>query len=248
MNEKKRRTVFILAAGLGSRLKELTHDKPKALVEVNGKTMLETNIEKLINQGFNHIVINIHHFGDKIIDFLKDKKYKGIEIEISDERELLFDTGGAILKALPYFKKSEAVLIHNVDVFIDIDLSKIYDEFVASDNAVLLLTQNRNDKRKIAFDENDNYIGTYNLDKSEEENGIILKNTYKLLSFSGIHYFKPEYFQDFELKPCYVFALYKKISEHHNVKSHFIEANYWFDLGTSERIKEASAVLNGRKL
>ena len=85
MNEK--RTVFILAAGLGTRLKELTSDKPKALVELNQKPLLEIVIDNLISQNFNHFVINIHHFGEKIIDFVKEKKYDGVEIEISDERE-----------------------------------------------------------------------------------------------------------------------------------------------------------------
>ena len=114
MKINNKRTAFILAAGLGSRLKELTSDKPKALVELNGRPLLEIVIENLISQNFNHFVINIHHFGDKIIDYFKTKKYDNINIEISDERELLLDTGGEILKALPYFKDSNAVLLHTI--------------------------------------------------------------------------------------------------------------------------------------
>ena len=83
MKQNERRTAFILAAGLGTRLKELTSDRPKAMVEMNGKPLLEYVIDKLISQNFNHFVINIHHFGEKIIDFVKEKKYDGVEIEIS---------------------------------------------------------------------------------------------------------------------------------------------------------------------
>ena len=82
MNNNERRSVFILAAGLGTRLKELTHDKPKALVMLNGRPILDIVIDNLIKQGFNHFVINIHHYGEQIINFFETKKYKNIEIEI----------------------------------------------------------------------------------------------------------------------------------------------------------------------
>ena len=119
MKTNDKRTAFILAAGLGTRLKELTSDRPKALVELNQKPLLEIVIDNLISQNFNHFVINIHHYGDKILDYFKNKNYDNVTIEISDERDLLLDTGGAILKALPYFKNSKAVLIHNVDIITD---------------------------------------------------------------------------------------------------------------------------------
>ena len=246
MNEK--RTAFILAAGLGTRLKELTSDRPKALVELNQKPLLEIVIENLISQNFNHFVINIHHFGDKIIDYFKTKKYDNINIEISDERELLLDTGGAILKALPYFKDSKAVLIHNVDIITDIDFQSVYDNFINSDAAAWLLTQNRNNKRKIVFDTNDNYVVGMNLETKDFDGYTDFKENFKLLSFSGLHFINPEFFYNFEVKKCYVFDLYKEISKHHNnVKSKFIQPNYWFDLGTQEQLKEASTWLLSQK-
>ena len=246
MNEK--RTAFILAAGLGTRLKELTSDRPKALVELNQKPLLEIVIENLISQNFNHFVINIHHFGDKIIDYFKTKKYDNINIEISDERELLLDTGGAILKALPYFKDSKAVLIHNVDIITDIEFQSVYDNFINSDDAAWLLTQNRNNKRKIVFDTNDNYVGRMNLETKDFDGDTDFKENFKLLSFSGLHFIKPEFFYNFELKKCYVFDLYKEISKNNNnVKSKFIQPNYWFDLGTQEQLKEASTWLLSQK-
>lgn len=247
MKTNDKRTAFILAAGLGSRLKELTSDKPKALVELNGRPLLEIVIDNLISQNFNHFVINIHHFGDKIIDFFKTKNYENITIEISDERELLLDTGGAILKALPYFKDSKAVLIHNVDIITDIDFQSVYNNFIYSNDAAWLLTQNRNNKRKIVFDKYDNFVGRMNLETNQYDGDIELQYDFKLFSFSGLHMIKPSHFSDFELKKCYVFDLYKEISKNHNVKSKLIQPNYWFDLGTQEQLKEASSWLLSQK-
>lgn len=247
MKTNEKRTAFILAAGLGTRLKELTSDRPKALVELNEKPLLETVIENLISQKFNHFVINIHHFGDKILNYLEDKKYEDVKIEISDERELLLDTGGAILQALPYFKDSDAVLIHNVDIITDIDFQSVYDEFKNTDDVAWLLTQNRNNKRKLVFDENDNYVGRFNLETNQYDGEKALEKDFKLLSFSGLHLIKPKYFCDFELKKCYVFDLYKEISKKNNVKSKFIQPDFWFDLGTQEQLKEASLWLLSQK-
>lgn len=245
MNDK--RTAFILAAGLGTRLKELTSDKPKALVELNQKPLLEIVIDNLISQNFNHFIINIHHYGDKILDYFKTKNYENIAIEISDERDLLLDTGGAILKALPYFKESQAVLIHNVDIITDIDFQSIYNDFINSDDAAWLLTQNRNNKRKIVFDNQDNFVGRFNIETNVFDGDTELKDDFKLLSFSGLHFIKPEYFYNFELKKYYVFDLYKEISNNNYVKSKFVQPNYWFDLGTQEQLNEASSWLLSQK-
>lgn len=245
--KRNRRTAFILAAGLGTRLKELTANTPKALVSINKKPLLKVLLEELIKQDFNHIVINIHHFGEQIIEFLRTNDYPNVDIEISDERPLLMDTGGAILQALPYFAQSEAVLVHNVDVLTDVDLKGFYDNFCRSDDAAWLLTQERNNKRKLVFDNHDNFLGRFNNETDEYDGDGALPNDCKLLSFSGIHLFKPEYFKDFEVKPCYVFGLYQKIAENHRVTSKLIYPDYWFDLGTQEQLKNAELWLSSRR-
>ena len=117
---------LILAAGLGTRLRPLTNDRPKALVEVNGTTLLEYNLRRLIGFGFNKIVINIHHFPDMVIDFVRQRNFEA-EILFSDERELLMDTGGALKKAAPLFSGKEPVLIHNVDILSTLDLGEILE-------------------------------------------------------------------------------------------------------------------------
>ena len=271
--KQSRRTAFILAAGLGTRLKELTADKPKALVSINNKPLLEVLIEELIKQDFNHIVVNIHHFGEQIIDFVGDfsttlslrsrsgrndgksivisseveKSHPEVLIEISDERPLLMDTGGAILQAMPYFEQSEAVLVHNVDVLTNVDLKGFYDDFCKSEDAAWLLTQERNSKRKLAFDTNDNFLGRFNNETNDYDGNGAMPNDCKLLSFSGIHLFKPQYFKDFEVKPCYIFKLYQKIAENHKVTSKLIHPDYWFDLGTQEQLKNAELWLSSRR-
>ena len=248
-----RRTAFILAAGLGTRLKELTANKPKALVSINNMPLLEVLIEELIKQDFNHIVVNVHHFGEQIIDFVGDFSTSlrfgrnDVKIEISDERPLLMDTGGAILQALPYFAQSEAVLVHNVDVLTNIDLKGFYDDFCKSDDAAWLLTQERNSKRKLVFDVNDNFLGRFNNETNDYDGKGALPNNCKLLSFSGIHLFKPQYFKNFEVKPCYVFGLYQKIAENQRVTSKLIHPEYWFDLGTQEQLKNAEQWLSSRR-
>jgi NDP-sugar pyrophosphorylase family protein len=247
MKQNERRTAFILAAGLGTRLKELTSDKPKALVELNKQPLLKVVIENLISQKFNHFVINVHHYADKIVDFIESVKYENVEFEISDERDFLYNTGGAIIKALPYFKESKAVLIHNVDIVSDIDFQSIYDDFVKSNDAAWLLTQERNNKRKIVFDDNNNFVGRLNLETKEYDGEIPLSDRFKLLSFSGLHIIKPEYFNKFELRASYVFELYKEIAKKAIVKSVPIESNYWFDLGTQEQLKEASSWISSQK-
>lgn len=248
-----RRTAFILAAGLGTRLKELTSDKPKALVSINKEPLLKVVLEELIKQDFNHFVINIHHFGERILEFLGDfsatlrSGRNDITVEVSDERSLLMDTGGAILQALPYFEQSEAVLVHNVDVLTNVDLKGFYDDFCKSDDVAWLLTQERNSKRKLVFDNNDNFLGRFNSETNDYDGKGALPNDCKLLSFSGIHLFKPQYFKEFEVKPCYVFGLYQKIAENQKVTSKLIHPNYWFDLGTQEQLKKAELWLSSRR-
>ena len=242
--KRNRRTAFILAAGLGTRLKELTSDKPKALVSINNKPLLKVVLEELKKQGFNHFVVNIHHFGEQIIEFLNDE---GIVIEVSDERPLLMDTGGAILQALPYFADSEAVLVHNVDVLTNVDLQGFYDDFCKSDDAAWLLTQERNSKRKLVFDKQDNFLGRYNTETNEYDCKGALPSDCKLLSFSGIHLFRPQYFKDFKVEPCYVFKLYQQIAENHRVTSKLIHPDYWFDLGTQEQLKNAELWLSSKR-
>ena len=113
---------MIFAAGLGTRLKPLTDTMPKAMVPIKRKPLLEHQIMRLKESGFNHLVINVHHFADQIIDFLNENNDFGLKIDISDERDLLLETGGGVKRAAHFFSDDEPFLIHNVDILSNVDL------------------------------------------------------------------------------------------------------------------------------
>jgi len=182
---------LILAAGLGSRLRPLTDDKPKALVNVGGMTMLERTIRNLASAGFRDFVVNVHHFGDKIIDYLAEHDNFGYNIEISDERDLLLDTGGAIKHAAPFLKDECKFLIHNVDIVSNLDVPLFIGRSLASDAEATLLVSERKTSRYLLFDDQDLLVGWTNVTTGE------VKTPYRGLSvdgcrkraFSGIHVF-----------------------------------------------------------
>ena len=240
-------TAMILAAGLGTRLKALTQDKPKALVLLNGKPLLQHCIENLIANGFQHIVINVHHFGEQIIDFVENNHFDA-EIEISDERALLMDTGGGIVKATPLFKDSKAVLVHNVDIISDVNLRDMSQQFLDSKDDAWLLTQDRETNRKLLFDDENLLVGWMN--KSEEKfkwvhNESALRRAqgpqpfYQEMAFSGLHFFRSDLFAEFEDKPQSVIDLYLNLAKTNRIISKPIQPDYWFDLGKPEQLLAA---------
>ena len=222
------RTAMILAAGLGTRLKELTADRPKALVEVAGKTLLERNIENLVHHGFDTIIVNIHHFGEKIILFLGNADCR---VYLSDERGMLMDTGGGIVQALPFFHDTEAVLVHNVDILSDVDLRTYYDGFLNSNDDAWLLTQDRTTSRKLLFDDSDLLVGWRNLNDGSFKWVDGEKSNFKELAFNGIHIFKPSLFKEFPWQRYSIIDLYLQLAAHHRIRSKEIHPTFWFDIG-----------------
>ncbi|MCH5240367.1 MAG: NTP transferase domain-containing protein [Muribaculaceae bacterium] len=174
---------MILAAGLGSRLKPLTDKIPKALVEIEGVPMLERVILKLRSQGFDNIMVNVHHFADQIRDFLTSREFN-VEISISDESDELLDTGGGIVKAsnLLFSKDLSPVLIHNVDILSNADLRKLIGE------KTNLLVSDRESSRRLLFDREMKLWGWHNLTTGEyrpckPQEGMEIKG----YAFSGIY-------------------------------------------------------------
>ena len=253
MSPRIETTAMILAAGLGTRLKALTQDRPKALVELNGKPLLQHCIENLIANGFYHIVINEHHFGEQIIDFVSQHKFDAV-IQISDERNLLMDTGGGIVKASPLFKDSKSVLVHNVDIISNVNLRELATQFLDSKDDAWLLTQDRETNRKLLFDDENLLIGWTN--KAEErfkwvdEEKSALRQAqgrslfYKEMAFSGLHLFRSDLFAGFECKPQSVIDLYLNLAKTKRIISKPIQPDYWFDLGKPEQLETAESYLN----
>ena len=178
---------MIFAAGLGTRLKPLTDTMPKALVPVAGRPLIEHVILRLKAAGYERIVVNIHHFGEQIIDFLKANDHFGLDIRISDERAALLETGGGIKKARPLFDPASPVLIHNVDILSNARLDDLYN--VPSAQAALLVSP-RQTTRYLQFNDTCRLIGWENI-KTGELRGQ--KGT-QALAFSGIHLFHPSLF------------------------------------------------------
>ena len=238
-------TAMILAAGLGTRLKALTQDKPKALVPLNGKPLLQHCIENLIANSFHHIVINVHHFGEQIIDFVKQNKFDA-DIEISDERDLLMDTGGGIVKATPLFLDSKAVLVHNVDIISNVNLDEMSRHFLDSDDDAWLLTQDRETNRKLLFDDENMLVGWMNkaeqlykwVDEKKMDVSTGSTSTYEM-AFSGLHFFRSDLFAEFEVKRSSVIDLYLYLAKTNRIISKTIQPDYWFDLGKPEQLLAA---------
>ncbi len=177
---------MILAAGLGTRLRPWTLTHPKALVPVGDRPMLERIIERLRTEGFDDIVVNVHHFGQQIIDFLSAPEYASIRI--SDERPALLNTGGGVLKAVG--DSAEPVLIHNVDILSTASLTGLWEANIRCDDvAATLLVSYRRSSRKLAFDSSGRLTGWVNLSTGQTRGQV--ETSSKLLAFSGIYVTNP---------------------------------------------------------
>ena len=182
---------LIFAAGLGTRLRPLTDTMPKALVPVAGHPLLEYQIRKLQSAGINDIIVNVHHFPDMIIDYLRENNNFGSNISISDERDNLLDTGGGLLKAWSTFAPDESLLAINVDILSDINLRDIINEYTSlADNPsplALLVVKSRETQRYLCFDEENKLVGWTNVATSQ-----LRGQDGKHLAFSGMQVLSPQ--------------------------------------------------------
>lgn len=185
---------LVLAAGLGTRLKPLTDTTPKALIPVLGTPLIEILINRLIANGYDEVVVNVHHFSQQIVDFLQQKQHFGISIHISDESEKLLDTGGAIKKAGRLFSDDTPFLVHNVDILHNLDLQAFYHQYAHQAEAVLLVSQ-RDTQRYLLFNDQDELMGWTNIKTGEVKSPFdeVKANAaaFRRLAFSGIHIFSP---------------------------------------------------------
>lgn len=185
---------FIFAAGLGTRLKPITDTLPKALVPVGGTPLLELLIAKLKRAGFEHVIINVHHFGDQIMDFVAAHDAFGMDITFSDERNRLLDTGGALKHARQWIGHDEPFLIHNVDILSNVDLRALYQQHLTSAAAATLVVSERDTQRYLLFDQQQRLTGWHNIATGEVKTiydpQVVLNHQH--LAFSGIHMVSPQ--------------------------------------------------------
>lgn len=178
---------MILAAGLGTRLRPWTLEHPKALVPVDGVPMLERVIFRLRDSGINHILINIHHFGEQIVEFVASREW-GVTIDISDERGMLLDTGGGIAKGCTLLRDEAPLLVHNVDIISNADLRGLVETHLMRQDDITLLTSRRGSSRQLMFNSEEELKGWHNLTTGEYrlaadvEAGLLREE-----AFSGIY-------------------------------------------------------------
>ncbi len=228
---------MILAAGIGSRLQPITNTKPKALVELNGVTMLERTINKLKDAGIDEFVINVHHFPEMIIDFLKKNKNFGVKINISDETKQLLDTGGAILKAAKFLKGDDPFLVQNVDIITDIDYELMMGAHYSSGAIATVAVKDRDTGRKLLFDDDNLLQGWINNNTGETKliSGSI--KTLTPLAFSGIQFIEPDFFNFLSLKGKFsIIDAYLEVAQMLPVSSYRHDNDAWIDLGKIELI------------
>lgn len=222
---------MIFAAGIGSRLKELTRDTPKCMMEVGGKTMLEHVVDRLTSVGVTAVAINVHHHAEKVTEFIKSKSYFGLEVVISHEPSLL-DTGGGLKKVAPFFSGEEAFIIHNADIFSDIDLAKVVKEHRDRNAIGTLAIMERPSKRGLYFDAHHHLVGW-------TEESIKPPPNSTLRSFCGISVASHELFSYMEggaafsiMKPYLAAARASK-----RVWGTDVTGAQWADIGTPEQLE-----------
>lgn len=235
---------MIFAAGLGTRLAPITNTRPKALVEINGITLLEHNIIKLQDFGIEKIIINVHHFANMIISHIKSKNYDA-EIIISDEREVLLDTGGGLAKASKYFDRDKDVLIHNVDVISSIDLHELYKQHSKDNSLATLCVSQRETSRYLLFNNKAELAGWTNKNTGET---IISRESdnYNEYAFSGVQIISPELIEllSFEANtPQPIIPEYLRISKSSIIKPYIHSQEIWLDVGKHEAIPLAEKFL-----
>lgn len=239
---------MILAAGIGSRLKSLTSDKPKALVEIAGKPMLQWAIEHLIAQGITHLMINIHHFGDQIPAFLKLKKNFGVRIDISDERDILLDTGGAVKKASGFFTGDSPILIQNVDVISEVNLRELEDYHVFHKALCTLCVRQRPSGRGLLFDDQMHLKGWVNSNLNQHKWVTQEEPDLRTFAFSGIYLVQSEFASLLPFDGRFsIIDAWLKMAQSHKIIGYEDQSTHWFDIGTKEKIDHAEAYLKKRK-
>lgn len=231
---------LLFCAGLGTRLKPFTEKHPKALALVNGKTLLERNLEYLKSFGIYDIVINIHHFSDQVVEFLKKNNYFGLNIVISNENDKLLETGGGLLKAKEHFLKDDFLLM-NVDILTQLNLNELIEFHKKNSPLVSLAVSDRESTRKLFFSEN-KLVGWKNYVNQES---IFIEdfseNNSDPLAFSGIHLINPEIFDYITFNKgdkFSIMSLYMKLMENKTLLG-FKHTNFLVDVGKPEAIMEA---------
>ena len=238
---------MVLAASRGTRLGPLTNDRPKALVEINGRTLLEIILTRLRAVGVHEVIVNVHHFADMIAEYIRARQDFGMRIEISREDELLLDTGGGLKKAAWFFLQdgnNAPFLLHNVDVVSDIDLAQMAKFHHERQSLATLAVQQRASSRYLLFD--DNGVLSGRRFEKEQRNEVVRSSSFlEPLAFCGIHVISPRLLTMMTEQGAFsiVEAYLRLAAEGERMFAFRADGSYWRDLGTIASLKSAAAHL-----
>jgi NDP-sugar pyrophosphorylase family protein len=234
---------MILAAGLGTRLRPLTDDRPKALVDIAGRTMLEITIERLRQFGVSEVIVNVHHFADKVVEYLQAHRNFGIRIEVSRE-DVLLDTGGGLKKADWFFLEgggNDPFILHNVDVLSTIDLRRMTDFHRERGALATLAVQDRETSRYLLFDDKGKLCGRRLRGKSDEM--ARPAESVQPLAFSGIHVISPRLLTMMSEEGVFsIIDVYLRLAGlGETIVASRADEYEWMDLGKPENVERAAA-------
>ncbi|MGB2636146.1 MAG: nucleotidyltransferase family protein [Candidatus Acidiferrum sp.] len=231
---------MVLAAGLGTRLRPLTDHKPKALVEIGGRTLLEITLTRLKSSGIEEVIVNVHHFAGAILDFLKAKNNFGMRIEISKE-DVLLDTGGGLKKAGWFFlEDKEPFLLHNVDVVSTIDFGEMLKRHKENNALCTLAVQERETSRYLLFDEQEQLCGRRIVREKREELVRAVEKP-EAWAFTGIHMISPQLLGMMKENGVFsIIDLYLRLAgQEEKIQSFRADKYYWRDLGKLDQVQQA---------
>ncbi len=234
---------FILAAGLGTRLKPWTDYHPKALALVHGKTLLQRNIEYLQRYNIYDVVVNVHHFSDQIIEAIQKNNGWGSTVTISNESECVLETGGGLMKAESLLKESNPIVMMNVDVLTDSDLGSMLQYHVNKKPLATLATSNRISKRYLLFNNDNTFCGWRNDETGEERKNPNVLEALFPKAFSGIHIIDPTIFNYINRTGKFsIIDAYLDLMLSYTIQSfEFAEAKF-IDVGKPGSIEKAEAL------
>ena len=231
---------MIFSAGLGTRLKPFTDKHPKALVEINGKTLLQRNIEYLAGSGIRNVIVNVHHFADQVKNILEKNKGFGSNITISDETDAILETGGGLKKAAWFFTDSnDPFVVMNVDVLTNLDLNAMIDAHNFIQPLATLAVTSRRTSRYFLFDEMSNLCGWRNHKTNEQK---ISRNASQFFekAFSGIHVISPKIFPLIKMEGKFSMVdVYLGLAQTHAISAFDHSNTKFIDVGKPESISEA---------
>jgi NDP-sugar pyrophosphorylase family protein len=236
---------MILAAGLGTRLRPLTNDRPKALVEIAGRTLLEITLSRLRDFGIHDVIINVHHFAEMVIEYLRTNGNFGMNIEVSRE-DVLLDTGGGLKKAGYFFRKDssrpeEPFILHNVDVISTIELQRMVQLHTENQALATLAVQDRETSRYLLFDEQLQLCGR-RLGREQEPELLRPSQQVQALAFSGIHVISPRIFAMMREDGIFsIITSYLRLAaQGEKILAFRADEYYWRDLGSPENVQRAA--------